>query len=129
MSPNHFALVLVFIVVVLTPVGQVILKIGMNQIGAIEGIKQLFSPGTLLALATNPYIIGGLVLAAFNFILWMGAMSQLNISHMYPIVGISYVILALIALVFLGEHISLLRWVGILVIVAGVFIVNYNYAG
>jgi uncharacterized membrane protein len=46
------------------------------------------------------------------------------LSFAYPFVSMSYVLIILASRVLLGEPVSLLRWVGVLVICAGIIIVS-----
>lgn len=121
----YFALTLVLICVcLLIPIGQIMLKSGMSQVGEITNVKQLFNPGTLFHMFTNPYVLGGISLSVIALILWLGAMSTLNISLTYPLGSLSYVVLTIIALIFLKEDITLLRWIGIFVVIAGCFLIS-----
>jgi len=118
-----FALALVFICVLCASVGQIAWKSGMSQIGEIGSVGHLFSFNTLLLIITNPYVLLGLLCYGVAAILWLGALSTLNISFAYPLTSLSYVIIAIIALIFLKEHITLLQWLGIILIAGGSFLI------
>jgi len=45
-----------------------------------------------------------------------------ELSKVVPLYSLSYVVIALIGQVFLGEHVTPLRWVGIITIVTGVVV-------
>jgi drug/metabolite transporter (DMT)-like permease len=45
-----------------------------------------------------------------------------ELSKVVPLYSLSYVLIAVIGQVFLGEHVTLQRWAGILTIVAGVVV-------
>jgi len=45
-----------------------------------------------------------------------------ELSKVVPLYSLSYVLVALIGQVFLDEHVTLRRWIGILLIVAGVVV-------
>ncbi len=49
---------------------------------------------------------------------------KVDLSFAYPFVALSYVIIIITAWLFLGENISLLRLVGVLVICLGVFLIS-----
>jgi len=118
-----FALSLVAVCIVFGAVGQVLLKTGMSQIGPIGSLGKLIRFGTLSSMFTNVYVIGGLLLYAAAGVLWLGALSNLNISFAYPLLSLAYVVAAVLGLVFLKEDITLLRWGGIVLVVAGCFLV------
>ena len=118
-----FALSLVAVCIVSGAVGQVLLKTGMSQIGPIGSLGKLIRFGTLSSMFTNVYVIGGLLLYAAAGVFWLGALSNLNISFAYPLLSLAYVVAAVLGLVFLKEDITLLRWGGIVLVVAGCFLV------
>jgi drug/metabolite transporter (DMT)-like permease len=61
-------------------------------------------------------------------ILWMLArmtlLSWADLTYVLPVTALGYVLTALMGRVFLGEHVSLGRWAGIALIVAGVVLVG-----
>jgi len=118
-----FALSLVAICIVFGAVGQILMKTGVSQIGQIGNLGKLINPSTVFSIFTNVYVIGGLLLYAIAFFLWLGALSTLDVSLMYPLLSLSYVVTAILGLIFLKEDITLLRWVGVMVVVAGCFMI------
>jgi len=118
-----FALSLVAICIVFGAVGQILMKTGVSQIGQIGNLDKLINPSTVFSIFTNVYVIGGLLLYAMAFFLWLGALSTLDVSLMYPLLSLSYVVTAILGLIFLKEDITLLRWVGVMVVVAGCFMI------
>lgn len=118
-----FAIILIVICIIGAAVGQIALKSGMGQIGEISSIRQLFNIGTLARIFTNVRILAGLLCYGVATILWLGAMSTLNISFMYPLLSLSYVITALIAVMFLRENITLSHWIGIFMVVGGCLLI------
>ena len=118
-----FAIILIVICIIGAAVGQIALKSGMGQIGEISSIRQLLNIGTLIRIFTNVRILAGLLCYGIATILWLGAMSTLNISFMYPLLSLSYVITALIALIFLRENVTLYHWIGIIMVVGGCLLI------
>ena len=119
-----FALVLVALCILMGACGQILMKHGMSQIGEINGISELISPNTLLKLITNWAVILGVILYIITLPLWLGALSTLNVSFMYPLLSLGYIVTAVLALIFLKENITLLRWAGIVVVVIGCFLIG-----
>jgi multidrug transporter EmrE-like cation transporter len=118
-----FALTLVLICVVGAAMGQIALKSGMSQVAEISSVRELFNVSTLFRIFTNPRIIIGIVCYGVSLILWLGAMSTLNVSFMYPLLSLAYVVTAIAAFIFLKESIALLHWVGIFLVVGGCFLI------
>jgi len=117
------ALVLLSLCILLSVLGQIDLKKGMNEVGAINSIGALFDLGMLFKIVTNKFVFIGLVCYAISMIFWLGALSQLDVSFMYPMLSLGYVLTALLAMTFLGEHVTLERWIGIILILIGVYFV------
>jgi drug/metabolite transporter (DMT)-like permease len=56
-------------------------------------------------------------------VIWSYLLTKLDISFVQPILALTYVITPLLAIFFLREHVPALRWVGICIIILGVYIV------
>jgi len=115
-----FALVLVSLCIVLGASGQICMKRGMSEI-VINNTHDLFS--NVKTILLSPHVIIGLLFYGIATFLWLGALSQLEVSFMYPLLSLGYVLTAVLASVFIHEEVTLLRWVGILLIVVGCFLV------
>ena len=119
-----FALTLVLICILAGAAGQIFWKEGMSSIDKINGMKDLLQVKTVLIIFTNKYILLGIFLYAVSVFLWLGAMSTLDISFMYPLLSLGYVITAILASVFIGENITLMRGAGIALVTAGCFLIT-----
>ena len=118
-----FALILVLICIIIGAFGQLCFKHGMSNMDKVNGIGDLFNFNMLFGIFTNKYIIFGVFLYMCSFILWLGALSTLDLSYMYPLLSLGYVITAILAFLFLKENITLARWVGIALVVIGCFMI------
>jgi multidrug transporter EmrE-like cation transporter len=114
-----FAVTLVLICVVAGALGQIIWKLGMSTMDKINGFEDLLKIKTILEIFTNKYIILGLIIYGSVFILWLAALSTLDVSFMYPMLSLAYVVTAIFAFVILGEQIAYSRWAGIALVVIG----------
>jgi len=114
-----FALILVTVCIVGNSIGQILMKLGMGQFNSIRNISELVNFASLLKIFTNPYIILGLLCYVVSAILWLGAMSTLNISFMYPLLSLAYVLTAVAAWLFLRESVTLMHWIGIILVISG----------
>jgi multidrug transporter EmrE-like cation transporter len=115
-------LVLLGIAILLTVSGELLLKQGMNRNGVLE-----VSPDTLLPtvgrLLTNPFILAGFTFIFSGSIFWLGVISRVPLSYAYPMLSTSYILVVGASWLFLGEEITLLRMVGVVVIILGVSLV------
>jgi multidrug transporter EmrE-like cation transporter len=118
-----FAITLVLICVLVGAFGQIVWKQGMSRMDKITNVEELLKIKTIFNIFTNKYIIFGIVLYGLAFILWLAAMSTLDISFMYPLLSLAYVVTAIFAVSFLGEVITFSRWAGIALVVIGCILV------
>lgn len=120
MSIFNFLLILAG--VLLNAVAQLCLKAGTNNIGEIKIGQSALLP-TILKVAFEPYIIGGLTCYVFSVAIWIVALSKVEVSVAYPMLSIGYVVNALAAYYLFGEAITDLKAVGIMSIILGVYLV------
>lgn len=73
---------------------------------------------------TNAYIISAVILTIITALAWILAVSKAEISHIYPFMALSYVLVALFSFLIFKEDVNALRWAGIIVICIGVFLVS-----
>jgi undecaprenyl phosphate-alpha-L-ara4N flippase subunit ArnE len=60
------------------------------------------------------------------FIIWSTILSKIDLSVAVPIASFSYILVALVSILFLHETITLLRWMGIFLILTGVIFVSVS---
>jgi drug/metabolite transporter (DMT)-like permease len=68
--------------------------------------------------------LAGAGLYVINFFLWITVLSKVDLSVAFPTGSTSYIIVALLSMVFLGEQISLYRWSGIFLIIIGIWFIS-----
>ena len=110
--------------VLLNAVAQLLLKAGAASAGRITLAAD--APAlwrTAAGLAQHPAILGGLACYGISVVLWVVALSRVEVSIAYPMLSIGYVINALLAWWLFGEDVTAQRWLGIGVIVIGVVLV------
>ena len=115
---------LVFLGVLLGVVGQLSLKVGMNQVGWIGGEAMARPLDTLRRIFSSPYIILAMPLYAGAFLLWTVVLSRLPLSFAYPLLALTYVLVPLAASLVLHESLSVQQWLGITLVVLGVALVG-----
>lgn len=79
-----------------------------------------------MAFATNAYILAGFALYFIPAIIWTYLLSKLPVSVVQPVLSLTYVLTPLMAMLFLSEQVPGMRWLGIVVIIAGVTIVSLS---
>lgn len=107
--------------------GQVTLKTAMDQFGPI-GEAQLSDPlHTIGRAAQQPLLWAGLLLFGISALFWLVVLSRVPLSIAYPLVGVSYILVVLIAKVFLHERVPALRWMGVVVVALGIAIIGASF--
>jgi len=94
---------------------------GMSQMGAVD----LHHPAILLRALDNLNIIVGIFLLIGFFASYMTALSWADLTFVMPATAFGNVMVALIGRFWLHEHLSLSRWIGILLLTCAVgFVAN-----
>jgi drug/metabolite transporter (DMT)-like permease len=106
--------------------GVILLKKGMMHIGDLNGYTAAELFRVLKAGATNPQILLGVFFEALFFICLLILMSKSDISFLWPLTGLSFVFATLAAMIFLGESVSWIRWVGVALIMLGAAFISYS---
>lgn len=96
--------------------GDSVLSHGMKQVGSIS-IHDL--PSVVFAVL-NPFVAVGILLLLAFIVLNMTALSWADLTYVLPATSMGYVLLALSARFILHEQVSLMRWLGIVLISGGV---------
>ena len=119
LTPRRYLVLLA--VVITASFGDVLLSHGMSQVGPVS-VHHL---GLLLAALKNLWVIAGIILLIGFFASYLSALSWADLTFVLPSTAISYVIVALLSRFWLHEHITVYRWLGIVLIVCGVgFVAN-----
>ena len=113
---------LIMIGVLLNAAAQLLLKAGTNSVGGFAFSRENILP-VGWQLATEPHIIAGMSCYVFSVVVWVLALSRVEVSIAYPMLSIGYLLNAIAAWYLFGEAVSVTRLVGIGVIILGVFIV------
>jgi len=103
-------------VVLFSSAGDVMLSRGMKQVGEIH-LKNL---GSVFSALGNFWILLGVCFLLIFFASYMTSLSWADLTFVLPATSFSYVVMTLLAYTLLHERISVQRWCGIMLIVAGV---------
>jgi drug/metabolite transporter (DMT)-like permease len=127
-SPSlHFkTYLLIFLMVIFGPLGNVLLGKGMKCIGAV-GIATL--PETINFLSrvfTSSTIWLGIGFLAVFFVANILVLSWADYSYVQPASSVAYGMSALLAHFLLREVVTPMRWIGVLLICLGVLVVGHT---
>lgn len=119
-------LLILLIGLVFESAGVVLLKKGMTSVGDVKAITVAEVTRVLLAGATNPQILLGVFFEALFFACLLILMSRSDISFLWPLTALSFVFATLAAMWFLHEHVSPIRWAGVVCIMFGAALISYS---
>jgi multidrug transporter EmrE-like cation transporter len=119
---NALSFSLILAGVLLNAAAQLLLKAGTNAVGHFEFSASNIVP-VGLRLALEPTVLGGVACYVVSLVVWIMALSRVEVSIAYPMLSIGYVINAVAAWYLFGESLTALRLMGIGFIVVGVFLV------
>jgi len=115
---------LVLIAAVIGGTGHVLLSKGMKTIGDLTEAPSSMLGGMVVRALGSPWLLLGVGLQATFFVMYLTLLSRASVSRVLPLTAIDYVVVALLAQLFLAEVVTPARWAGILLITAGVFLVS-----
>ncbi len=117
----------IFLLIIFNDLGdslaQLLMKKGLLQTG-IEVVTWRTMIEFLAHNASSPFIWAGIAVYALNFFLWIVILSHIDLSVAMPIGSMTYLMIPFLAIFFLKEQITFLRWIGIAFIVAGIYFVS-----
>lgn len=119
-------LVVLILALILEAVGVVFLSQGLKQIGQVQSISAREIGRILVKGATNGNILVGVALEAAFFGALLYLLSQRDVSLIWPLTSLGFVITALSAKFILHEEVSATRWAGVMLIVLGAALVSYS---
>jgi len=101
--------------------GQLLMKKGMMAFGTFP-VSQLLV--NVIPMFLNPWVFIGFVCFGLSSLFWLVVLSRMELSLVYPMVSVAYVIVALFSWYFFKENLTVIRWAGILVIILGVILIS-----
>lgn len=117
---------LISLMIVFGPVGDLLLSKGMKRLGAVAigapaGLSHFF-----FRTFTSGLIWLGIGSLMLFFVAYILVLSWADYSYVQPASAVAYGIVALLGHLILGEVITSTRWIGVLIICLGVFIVGHT---
>ncbi len=116
-----------FAAIALASTGHLLIKFGLvASAHTAVGLSTLAKIGHYLL---EPAVASGLAIYGVGTLFWISAVSRRDISFLYPITALNYVIVSLGGKYFFGETVSPARWAGIAVVVFGVALLQLSSKG
>ncbi len=99
---------------------SIFLRISIDKIGGFS-----FNLDSILKISTSPLFLAGLVLYGMTGFIWLKILATEELSVAYPLlIGLTFMLVSVGAVVFFREHISIIKFVGFVFIVLGIYVVT-----
>jgi uncharacterized membrane protein len=119
-------LFMVLLMVVCANLGDLMLKRGMLQIGAVQISPAGIWHALLSTIHNGTIWLGILFLLGFT-LCYMTAVSWADYSYVMPAGAFGYAVQTMLAVVILHEAVNAQRWIGVVLIVTGVLLVGQTH--
>ena len=107
--------------ILLAVLGQLLMKKGMMVFGTFPATQIFYK---IIPMFMNPWVFFGFASFGLSSLFWLIVLSRMPLSLVYPMVSFAYVLVALVSMVFFHENVTLVRWMGIAVIIVRVFLIS-----
>lgn len=114
---------LLLVAICLSVSGELLLKHGMNQVGALSMQPSVIINELMRTFSQLPILLG-FALIFSGSIFWLSVISRMELSLAYPMLSMSYVLGVLLSWLLLNESVTAMRFLGVMIICAGVFVVS-----
>jgi drug/metabolite transporter (DMT)-like permease len=111
--------------VLLNAGAQLLLKAGVAPLGPISVEMSTLGP-LMLRVLGQWQIVLGLSFYVLSVGVWIVGLSRVDVSQAYPMLSLGYIVTSVAAYFLLGEPFGTLRFFGIVLILAGVFLIARN---
>ena len=119
-------LLILLIGLVLEAAGVVLLKKGITQVGNLKRVSVAEVVRVAKAGVSNPSLLAGILLEALFFVCLLVLLVESDVSFLWPLTALSFVLTTFAALIFLGEKVSSVRWAGVIFIMIGAALISYS---
>jgi drug/metabolite transporter (DMT)-like permease len=115
---------LIALLLILDTFAQLAFKIAVTKLGEFptHNLNEIFQ--YLLKLASNWYVIGGVLALIFALFTWLILIKKVDLSFAHPMTSLVYATIPLSATLWLNEPFHWLQAIGILLIVIGVIVIS-----
>jgi len=121
----------IFALIVLNDIGDTVAQALMKQGITATGITSVGMGNIVEFLVrggSSPLLWFGILVYALNFFVWIMIIYKVDLSIAMPVGSFSYVLVPIAAMIFFHEKVGLLRWLGIALIILGIYFVSRSRA-
>jgi drug/metabolite transporter (DMT)-like permease len=118
--------IILLIGLVFEAIGVVFLNKGLRQIGEMRRVSPAEMLRVVKAGAANPHLVTGVFFEALFFACLLTLLAKADVSFVWPLTALGFVLTTLAAKLFLHEHVSGWRWTGVAFIMLGAALVTWT---
>ena len=119
-------ILLLIVALVFEATGVVLLSAGLKEIGEPQRVSATEVGRLIKRGLVNPKILAGVLLEAIFFVALLILLKRHDVSLIWPLTSLGFVLTALSARFILNEHVSGTRWLGVGLIVMGAALVSWS---
>ena len=119
-------ILLVLLSEAITVIGQILFKKSTNNIGTYDLRNGSDRIRFLSKVLTRPHLWLGVLAMAIGLIVWLFAIAQGDLSLVFPIGSLQYILVLFLAHKFLGEKIDRMKLIGTLLVMAGIVLMSVS---
>jgi len=116
----------VLLLVAADSAGNILISTGMKQVGEVGALRLREVIRIARRALTNPALGLGVLCMAVAFFSFLGLLAGADLSFVLPVTSLGYVVSVLGAKYILGEDVTVDRWIGTVLICAGVALISLN---
>lgn len=105
---------------------QLSLKHGLKRLRAPDPSHPATGSPICIRLLKNPFILLWAALLVPSMLLWLKAISMVDLSFAYPFMSLNLVFISIGSVWFLRERIQVKQWAGIFFIVFGLILISIS---
>ena len=113
-------ILLVLLSEAITVIGQILFKKSTNTIGVYNLRDKSDRMRFISEIFTKPSLWLGIMVMVMGLIVWLFAIAQGNLSLVFPIGSLQYIMILFLAHKFLGEKIDKMKLIGTLLVMMGI---------
>jgi len=115
---------LVGLIVVCFSFGDIALTRGMKQAGEVSSLRLAVLDEVGGRAIRSPYVLLGGALQVVAFVTYLVALSQRDLSYVFPLTATSDIVTTIAARYMLHEQVTPTRWAGVVIVSLGIALIS-----
>ena len=117
---------LVGLIVVCFSFGDIALTRGMKQAGEVSSLRLAVLDEVGGRAIRSPFVLLGGALQVVAFVTYLVALSQRDLSYVFPLTATSDIVTTVAARYMLHERVTPMRWAGVVIVSIGIALISVS---